>query len=394
MREVGSSYYHVDPSGAVSTSEAGTQSQPAPLVEERLMSHRFEGTAGHGVAAVRRGFFPLAAALLVAGCTSSPTAVTPSHAAKQTTSTSTASGLPSAGTLSKVASSLGVVQPHDSWGIAADGTSVWVYDGDTGVLKRVTAASGAVAATIQLKPGCATGGGCGNLALGDGAVWVANDVDGTITRVDTPTNAVAATIHMAANASPQVYTTPGAVWSANYRSDSFARIDPKTNTVVATLSHHLSAQAVRYIDGSVWLCDASNMPALTRIDANTGAVLKQIDLTSSGSTTFCVDVAQLGSSLYVATVSGSNPVVVDPATGRTTDTVLPADSTDERGLVGDPGGTWLIDASLGIFRLDTTTGRAAADIALPGVAGIADDGHSVWVITGDGTLYRVVTSGA
>ena len=343
--------------------------------------------------AARRGVLLVAVALLTVACGSSPTAATQPPASatpSRATASATPSGLPSAGSLTTVASSLGTVKAGDSFGIASDGTSVWIYDGDSGVVTRVTAATGAVAGTIQLKPGCLTGRGCGNVAVGDGAVWVANDVDGTITRIDPSSNRVVATVHVAANAGPQVYTTPGAVWSANYFGNSYSRIDAKTNAVVATLTNHLSASSVAYIGGSVWLCDASNTPALTRLDPATGAVQKQIALTTaSGSSVFCIKVVQLGSSLYVVPDGGHNPMVVDPATGRTTETTAPGDALV--GIVADTAGrTWVLDARLGVVRLDPATGHPAAQISLAGGAGLAGDGHSVWVISSEGTLYRVV----
>jgi len=340
-------------------------------------------TSPNGRAACRAALLA-PVALVVVACGSSPTAAT------RPTASATPSGVPAAGSLSTVASSLGVMKAGDSFGIASDGTSVWVYDGETGVLTRVTAATGSVAATIQLKPGCLAGHGCGNVAVGDGAVWVANDADDTITHVDPSSNRAVATVHLASSAGPQVFTTPGAVWSANYFGDSYSRIDPKTNTVMATLGKHLSAESVADIDGAVWLCDASNTPALTRLDPATGAVQKQIALTTGGSNVFCLAVGKLGSSLYVVTDGGHNPMVVDPASGQATETTAPGDALTGGIVVDATGGTWILDAKLGVFRLDTATGRPSARIVLADGAGIAGDGHTVWVISSQGTLYRVV----
>ena len=330
------------------------------------------------------------AAALLAGC-SSAVSTTAQHSASPSAATATAtatpSRLPSGGTLATVASGLGTMQSGHTWGIGSDGTWVWVYNGDTGVLKRVTAATGAVAATIQLRPGC--GKGCGNVAVGNGAVWVANDDDGTVTRIDPSTNAVSATIHLAANAGPLVYTTPGAVWSANYSTDSYTRIDPRSNATT-TLPHHLSAEAVTYAAGSVWLCDASNTPALTSLDPATLAVRKGIDVVANGSKEFCDQVAPLGSSLFVMPDNAAPPQVVDPVTGAGREVSIPGDPQTLRLVAGAADGTWLLDARQGIFRIDTTSGSPAALLALAGGAGISDDGHTVWVITADGTLDRVV----
>ncbi|HZS16189.1 MAG TPA: hypothetical protein VFC09_16490 [Candidatus Dormibacteraeota bacterium] len=345
----------------------------------------------HAPAGVAAGAILLA--LAVTGCSSStttPPAATASATTSHTsTSTSTASALPAAGTVAATIPSIGALtSKDDNYGIAADGTSVWIYNGDTGMVTRVTEATGAVAATIPLHPGCSTGRGCGNLAVGDGGVWVANDADGTITHIDPASNRAVATISVGATAAPQVYTTPGVVWSANYFADSYTQIDPHTNAITGTLSHHLSAESVTLAAGSIWLCDAGGAPAVTRLDPSSGAVQSHFDF-STGSSIFCLDAAPLGSSLYVVT-EGDTAKVIDAATGSTHDApAAPGKAHVERGLVGGANGTWLIDADFGLFRLDPTTGGAVAQLPLTGAAGIADDGHSIWVISNDGSLSRI-----
>jgi glutamine cyclotransferase len=356
-------------------------------------SKRFEDSGGRPPRAAGAGkvLLPATAALLLAACGSGAAGPVVQPASSRPAAPSTPSGSPSlpvAGRLTTVAASLGsLTDQNDTYGIAADGTSIWLYNGETGTLKRV-AATGEVTATVQLRPGCNTGRGCGNLAVGDGAVWVANDLDGTITRVDAASGRVAATIQVDPGAAPQVYTTPGAVWSANYLRDSYTRIDPATNRIVGTLQHHLSAEAVALAGGSVWLCDAGGEPALTRLDATTFAVQKQIDLSVGGSQDFCLDAVPLGSSLYVVT-DGHGPLVVDLATGQATPVTAPGDTYVERGLVGSAGGTWGIEGRLGVFRFDPASGRPAAEVSLSGLVGIASDGHAIWTISSAGTLYRI-----
>jgi len=327
-------------------------------------------------------------ALLTAACGGTQTARTDSPTATPRLSSGTPSAtpqLPSAGTVAATIPSLGALsQKDDTYGVGADGTSVWVYNGETGVVTRVDEASRKVTATVLLHPGCATGRGCGNLAVGEGAVWVANDVDGTITRIDPATNRAVATIAVGgATVGPLVYTTPGAVWSANYGSDSYSRIDPHTSTIAATLHNHLQAEAVAYSGGTVWLCDAGGDPALTALDATSFAVKKQYSLQPG----FCIQTVPLGTSVYIAGDNGT-PKVLDPATGSiTTAGELPG--TKHSGLAGAADGAWAIDADFGLFRLDPHTGSPSAQVPLAGAAGVADDGHAVWVMTGDGSLDEI-----
>ena len=352
-------------------------------------------------AAVRRLVLPVACALSVAGCAS--TAATGTHqassggvkpAATANAPTPTPPSLPPAGTIAATYTGLGGVSGQgDTEGIGVDASSVWIYDGATGVLTRLARDSGAVQATVKLSPSCGDGIGCGNLAIGDGAVWLANTVAGTVTRVDPATNKVVATITVGpARSGAQVYTTPGAVWSANYFTDTYTRIDPRTNRITATLTQHSRPEAVASAGGSVWLCDSGGDPALTRIDSNTNAVQAQIDLTTAQrSSVFCLDAVPLGASVYAVTDGNpSPPQMIDTATGKAAEVASPPGTElVERGVATGADGGWVIDAQQGLFRLDPHTGAPVAQLAISGAVGVADDGHSVWVITGAGTLYRV-----
>ena len=326
-------------------------------------------------------------ALLTAACGATQTAhtTTSTPTPHPTTGAPTATPhLPSAGTVAATITSLGgLSQKGDTYGVGADGTSVWIDNSETGVVTRVDAKSGKVVATILLHPGCAGGRGCGNLAVGDGAVWVANEVDGTITRIDPATNRAVATIDVGATVGPLVYTTPGAVWSANYGADSYSRIDPHTNTIAATLHNHLQAEVVTYSGGTVWLCDAGGDPALTALDATSFAVKKQYALEPG----FCAEEAPMGSSLYIGADNGT-PKVLDPATGNLSAAAVVPGSA-HAGVAGGADGAWVVDADLGLFRLDPHTGAPIGQVPLAGAAGLADDGHAVWVMTGDGSLYEI-----
>jgi YVTN family beta-propeller protein len=360
----------------------------------RWLRHKRIGNVGPRILA--SALWPVAITVAVTGCGSSPatgSTSAPSHTSSDSAATASAvPALPSAGAVVATIPSLGALtQPDDYYGIAADGTSVWLYNGETGEVTRVAEQTGAVSAKIQLTHGCKAGRGCGNVAVGEGGVWIANDVDDTVTHIDPGSNKVVATIHVGGG--PQVYATPGAVWSANYFGDSYTRIDPRSNAVMATLGDHSRAAAVAYVAGSVWLCDAGGDPGLTRLDPGTSSVQAQVKLTSAGASVFCLDAVPLGSSLYVATDAtdtASPPQVVDPRTEHATETMAtPGDAHVERALIGSATRTWLVDAKLGLFRLDAATGRASAQLALDGGAGVADDGQSVWVVSSAGSLYRI-----
>src|SRR5215471_4307772 len=89
------------------------------------------------------------------------------------TPTATSAPLSSAGTISAMIPGMGAItQQYDGYGIAADSTAVWVYNGETGNLFRIDPKTNQIVATIPVGLGCAPHANCGQVALGQGAVWV------------------------------------------------------------------------------------------------------------------------------------------------------------------------------------------------------------------------------
>jgi streptogramin lyase len=285
---------------------------------------------------------------------------------------------------------------NDTYGIAADDTDVWVYDGEDGMLTRIATGSEKVVGSAKLRPGCQNGAGCGNVAIGAGAVWVANDADGTITRVDPATNEVAATISFGDRAAPLVYATSGAIWSANYVSRSFSRIDPATNKITATVPDRGGAESVVSGFGSIWLCGTGGPQYLTRVDPITLAVQAQIDLSHNGTAYSCIDEAATGQSILVGAAStvddGALLERVDPAINRVSD-AGPAPGSEGVGLVATATQAWTADAARGVFGLDPRNGRPDSQLPIPKPAGLAVGAGSVWIVSASGSVYRVAPAG-
>lgn len=289
-----------------------------------------------------------------------------------------------------------MTQDGDYYGLASDGTSVWVYNGETGALVRISAASGSAVATMMLGKGCGPGRGCGNLAISPGSLWVANDADGTVTKVDSSTNKVVATIEFGPKAGPQVYSTAGSVWVAEYFGGTYSRIDPSTNRVTRQITGHDGAETVISAAGSIWFCDAGS-PGLTRLDPTTLQAQAQVDLTAGGTQYVCFDTAPVGGAVWVAAVSDGGGLLerVDAASGQVAATSPPPGRHGvERGVVSFANGLWMVDSELGVFRLDPTTGRAAARAPLSGALSITSDGAAVWVVTRAGSLARITPAPA
>jgi streptogramin lyase len=171
-----------------------------------------------------------------------------------------------------------ISQQYDGYGIAADSTAVWVYNGETGNLLRIDPKTNRLVATIPVGPGCAPHNNCGGVALGPGAVWVAAGASSKVVRVDPRTNRVVATIPFPDNEALNVFVTPGVVWVTDYYDNMIFQIDPQTNNMLNVLTPAAGPTGVAFAGGSLWRCEAHNTPdGWIRLDAATMQIQAQVD---------------------------------------------------------------------------------------------------------------------
>jgi YVTN family beta-propeller protein len=151
---------------------------------------------------------------------------------------------------------------------AATPEALWFADWAGGTIKRLSAASNKVVATIHagLQPS--------SVAVGDGAIWTSNHYSNHVTRIDPATNKVVAIIPLdnypsSANVSGDccggnVAVGAGGVWAvAGSGTRVLVRIDPQTNQVTASLTFPQSVGPIAVAGGSVWV---ESTDLLYRID--------------------------------------------------------------------------------------------------------------------------------
>ena len=332
--------------------------------------------------------------LLFAGCGgSSPTTSTSSHHSTPPPFTPTPS-VPSAGTISATISGLGAIsQPNDGYGMAADSTAVWVYNGETGNLFRIDPKTNQIVATISVGLGCPPHAPCGQVAIGQGAVWVMAGAASKLVRVDPQTNQIVATIPfpVAQNPSLNVYVTPGAVWVTDYYDNTIFRLDPQTNKIASVLTPIAGPTGVAFAAGSLWECEAHNTAhGLTRLDLATMQVQAQIDVSVNGQYIYCVGLIALDQSVWVVATDSQNSLLerIDPTTNKVAGTA-PIPGTQGAGFAADAQGAWTLDGQGGLTRFDPQSGKLVGQLALTGGLGVAVGAGAVWVAKSDGTLLRI-----
>jgi streptogramin lyase len=284
---------------------------------------------------------------------------------------------------------------YDTYGMAADSTAAWVYNGETGNLFRIDPKTNSIVATIPVGLGCAPHANCGGVALGQGAIWVMASAAGKLVRVDPQTNQIVATISYPIVKDPpqalNVFVTPGAVWVTDYYGGAIFRIDPQTNKQVAVFTPVAGPTGVGFGAGSLWECEAHNTAhGLTRLDPATMQVQAQIDVSDNGRYVYCLGLIALDQAVWVVAGDGENVVMerVDPATNKLAATAPPP-GAQGTGFAADAQGVWALDVQAGLYRLDPQSGQAVGVVALSGGLGLAVGAGAVWVVKSDGTLLHI-----
>src|SRR5215472_17388027 len=298
----------------------------------------------------------LAVALVLAACGSrTTTGGTPT--ATPLPPTATSAPLVSAGTISaRIPGLVMLLQQNDLYGIAADSTAVWVYNGETGNLFRIDPKTNQIVATISVGLGCPHHAPCGQVAIGQGAVWVMAGAVSKLVRVDPQTNQIVASIPfpVAQNPSLNVYVTPGAVWVTDYYDNTVFRLDPQTNKITSVLTPLAGPTGVVFAAGSLWEGEAHNTEhGLTRLDPTTMQVQALVDVSVNGQYIYCLGLLGLDQAVWVLAGDGENVVLerVDPTTNKVAATAAPP-GTQGSGFAADAQGVWALDEQGGLYRLD------------------------------------------
>jgi virginiamycin B lyase len=343
---------------------------------------------------LRKWIALLALALSLAACGSGTETTSGPPTATPITPTATSAPLVPAGTISAMIAGMGAITGHyNGYGMAADSTAVWVYNGETGNLLRIDPQTNQVVATLSVGLGCPPHAPCGGVALGQGAVWVMAGAASRLVRVDPQTNQIVATIPfpVAQNPSLNVFVTPGAVWVTDYYDNTIFRIDPQTNKIASVLTPLAGPTGVAFAAGSLWEAEAHNSPdGLTRLDPATMQVQAQIDVSDNGQYSYCLGVIALDQAVWVLAGDGQTSILerIDPTTNKVAATAPPPGSQPS-GFAADAQGAWQLDSQGGLYRLDAHSGQAVGVVAFPGGLGLALGAGSVWVTRGDGTLLRI-----
>jgi streptogramin lyase len=202
------------------------------------------------------------------------------------------------------------------------------------------------------------------------SVWVACRADGEVLRVDAESGDVQARIP--AQGAVAVTADDTAVWAVSRDHGSVYRVDPEANEIAGEVVLSGDTPYVWARGGFVWAGGGST--EIVRIDPETMEVAGRVQVGDGAS-----DIVEDGDTLLVVCHRDHTLWRVDPATDTATKlSDLPGD-TPER-LVLAEGALWATGRGTDLLRLDPATGKTRETIEI-GTGGIdlvtSDD--AIWV---------------
>lgn len=154
------------------------------------------------------------------------------------------------------------------YGIAVDGTDLWVVDLDRSV-RRIDTETGEEIARIAVDAPY-------DIVVADGVVWVTEFDLGNVVRIDPATNEVVARIQVGGR--PGLAVGLGSVWARSNDRRVVRRIDLATNEVIATVALPSNPQDLVIAGGAVWVAtqpqrgDCETGSDVVRVNPATNAV--------------------------------------------------------------------------------------------------------------------------
>ena len=166
-----------------------------------------------------------------------------------------------------VSSVLPIHPQNSEGGITAGDDSIWLATGD-GALSRIDPGTG------QVRQRIAVPSGSFNPLCADGIVWLTSGEHDELLAIDAHSGKVLARVHVGSK--PRFLTASGGfVWTLNQGDGTITKVDVANKRVVATIDAHIPGHGgeIAYGNGSVWATLIKT--PLTRIDAQTNAIIGQ-----------------------------------------------------------------------------------------------------------------------
>lgn len=294
----------------------------------------------------------------------------------------------SAGCLGVSATWAGVVRTigvgQNPYGIASDGTHVWVANNGDGTVSEIDAGTGAVLNTIPV-------GGHPLRVSADGSdVWVANDEADEVTEIDESSGSIVRTIPVE---HPFNLSSDGSdVWVTQLDAGTVTEIEAATGTVLRTIEVGANPRGVSADGTHVWVASSPHgAPGLiSEIDASTGTISRTIAVAEGA-----YAVASDGTNVWVTAPSSTfekQLTEIDGSSGTVSRTVNVGNGAEA--VTVDGSHVWTANyAESTVSEVEASTGVVHRTIPIGSETepiGISSDGTHVWVASfASGTVSEI-----
>ncbi|MBW2635958.1 MAG: YncE family protein [Deltaproteobacteria bacterium] len=264
------------------------------------------------------------------------------------------------------------------YGVAFDGTHIWVSIASGTSISKIDVTTNEVVATIVV----------GRLPYGvafDGThIWVSNTDDRSISKIDVMTDKVVATIVV--GRLPYGVAFDGThIWVSNTDDDSISKIDVTTDEVVATIVVGDRPHGVAFDGTHIWVSNTDD-DSISKIDVRTNEFDDPIGV---GNGPF--GVAFDGTHIWVSNMYDRRISKIDVTTDEVVATIVVGGGPN--GVAFDGTHIWVSNTHDGsISKIDVTADEVVATIVVGGGPnGVAFDGTHIWVSnTDDRSISKIL----
>ena len=265
-------------------------------------------------------------------------------------------------------------------GVAFDGTNIWITNSASNNVTKVNGTTGAVVGTypVGLYPF--------GVAFDGTSIWVSNRDSHSLTKLHVATGAIVGTVTFGPGTDNYGLVFDGTHLWTNDNSFGLYRVNPATETFT---SYSLGGSGTSFglaFDGRYLWVPGYNDDVVSRVDTTNPAAPPLVLIVGHQPYTAAFD----GENVWV-TNGGSDTVskITNISSGTPTVTSLAAGSAP-RGIVFDGESIWVADYSSGVLskfdiRLNT---RVDIPSGTTTIRTMAFDGHSLWLVSGDGNHVR------
>ncbi len=264
------------------------------------------------------------------------------------------------------------------WGVAFDGSHIWVANESTGNVSEIDVAGHTVINTVTV------GGNPIGVAFDGSHIWVSN-VNDTVSEIsDTPTPTVINTVTVGSD--PGAVAFDGShIWVSNDAANTVSEIDVATHSVINTVTvGPLGGRRGMAFDGShVWVANDGGNTVSEIADTANPSVINTVTVGRNPQ-----GVAFDGSHIWVA--NGASTVSeIDVATRRVINTVTVGPNPGA--VAFDGSHIWAASDDNTVSEIEVATHSVINTVNVGSTPfGIAFDGSHIWVTNFGGTTVSIL----